>query len=719
MTSPLLFGLDIGTRSVVGLLLEQNGNSYHVTDMVRLEHTERSMLDGQIHNVLEVAETIKQVKQTLEERHGPLPAACVAAAGRSLRTVETSYETPLDGRPVIDRAGVLHMELAAVQNAQRKLLKNEAVSTSNDACVGYSVVRYRLDNEIIGSLIDQSGTTAGVDIIATFLPKVVVDSLLAALERAGLQMEALTLEPIAAMDVLIPSSMRRLNVALVDIGAGTSDIAITAEGTVKAYGMVPRAGDAVTEALSDHYLLDFPEAERIKRLLDQEKTVSFTDILGMEQIIPSDEAVAALNGIVQETARAIANEILRLNGEAPKAVMLVGGGSLTPGMQQAVAEMLELPENRVALRDIRALSNITFQDSVEPTPELVTPVGIAIAAKENPIEYKTIYVNGRSVRMFDIHHLNAGDALLASGMNLQDLYGAYGEPVMVTINGRKRTFHGTPGGPPSLSVNGREVEVDERVNDGDHLQAIKGKDGSDAVVRIADLDEVFPLKITWNGKQRTVHPDVVVNKHKTDPSRTLKNGDELMIKLPSTINGAASLLGERVTTTSSDTAVYIDNSPVDVFQKAGIYRNGSPASADTPIHANDTVEVLSPGTATVSEALEVWSGKPAIHTIQITFNEEPVTLEKQRFECFREKEKLSLDTEIYPEDELKAEKTGNDSFIFQDVFAEITIPRPEDRSLKPVIRRGGESVSFSTPIIHGDTLTLDWEAQTAFHSGSN
>src|SRR5690625_5489769 len=71
------------------------------------------------------------------------------------------------------------------------------------------------------------GDKATVEVIATFLPQVVVESLLASLERADLTMEALTLEPIAAIHVLIPDSMRRLNIALVDIGAGTSDVAIT------------------------------------------------------------------------------------------------------------------------------------------------------------------------------------------------------------------------------------------------------------------------------------------------------------------------------------------------------------------------------------------------------------------------------------------------------------------------------------------------------------
>src|SRR5690625_5853026 len=110
----------------------------------------------------------------------------------------------------------------------------------------------------------------------------VIESLLAAIVRGDLEMDALTLEPIAAIDVLIPESMRRLNIALVDIGAGTSDIALTRDGTVTAYGMVPVAGDEITEALSDAYLLDYREAEQMKRAIHPETATTITDILGFE-----------------------------------------------------------------------------------------------------------------------------------------------------------------------------------------------------------------------------------------------------------------------------------------------------------------------------------------------------------------------------------------------------------------------------------------------------
>lgn len=138
-------------------------------------------------------------------------------------------------------------------------------------------------------------------------------------------MLAMTLEPIAAINVLIPASMRRLNVALVDIGAGTSDIAITSEGTVTAYGMVPSAGDAITEAVSDEYLLDFHEAERVKRELNTSQIIRFKDILGYEKSVSKEAAAASIQPAASRLAKLIKEEILSLNsGKPPKAVMLIG-----------------------------------------------------------------------------------------------------------------------------------------------------------------------------------------------------------------------------------------------------------------------------------------------------------------------------------------------------------------------------------------------------------
>ncbi|MCP6652252.1 hypothetical protein NL518_29580, partial [Klebsiella pneumoniae] len=81
------------------------------------------------------------------------------------------------------------------------------------------------DGTRIKSLIGQRGKHSAIEAIATFLPRQVIDSLQSTIQTVGLEMSTLTLEPIAAINVLIPTTMRHLNLVLIDVGAGTSDVA--------------------------------------------------------------------------------------------------------------------------------------------------------------------------------------------------------------------------------------------------------------------------------------------------------------------------------------------------------------------------------------------------------------------------------------------------------------------------------------------------------------
>src|SRR5690625_2236224 len=183
-----VFALDIGTQSVTGIILKQNDDTYEICDFYTKQHEKRAMLDGQIQNVVEVAAIITEVKEHLEKEHGPLREVCVAAAGRALKTVQANVTVPIHEQPITNEEQIKHLELSAVQQAQLKLAEEKQQQFKDYHCVGYSVVHYKLDGEIIGSFIDQIGKEATVEVIATFLPKIVVESLMAALERSGLKM---------------------------------------------------------------------------------------------------------------------------------------------------------------------------------------------------------------------------------------------------------------------------------------------------------------------------------------------------------------------------------------------------------------------------------------------------------------------------------------------------------------------------------------------------
>ena len=104
-----VFGLDIGTRSIVGTVGYRIGTErFVVVAQESVEHTTRAVIDGQIHDIFTVSKTIQEIKTRLENRiHQPLTDVCIAAAGRVLKTkqVHAVYEFPAETKGTDPLAG--------------------------------------------------------------------------------------------------------------------------------------------------------------------------------------------------------------------------------------------------------------------------------------------------------------------------------------------------------------------------------------------------------------------------------------------------------------------------------------------------------------------------------------------------------------------------------------------------------------------------------------
>src|SRR5699024_1823222 len=171
----------------------------------------------------------------------------------------------------------------------------------------------------------------------------------------------------------------------------------------------------------------------------------------------------------------------------PQAVMLVGGGSLTPSLTHAIARKLNLPENRVATRGIEAIQKLETSVDIPPGPTFITPIGIAIAAKESPVHYISVLVNDRAVRLFDMKQLTVGDCLLAAGIQIDKMYGRPGMAYIITFDNRKITLPGTYGEAPQLLLNNQPIDIDHPIKHGDKLIVEKGKDGEEPHVRLKEI----------------------------------------------------------------------------------------------------------------------------------------------------------------------------------------------------------------------------------------
>ncbi len=543
----LLFALDIGTRSVVGLVGEQTAAGIRVLAAERQEHTTRAMLDGQIHDVPEVAQVLGNVTARLTEKVGPLKKVSVAAAGRALCTMRAGAEADCGGRGALTSDDERGLELAAIQVAQQQLATTKAVADpAAYYCVGYSVIRFVLDGTTMKTLVGQRGKHAFIEVIATFLPRQVIDSMQAAIETVGLEIATLTLEPIAAINVLIPPTMRHLNLALVDVGAGTSDVAITRDGAVIAYGMVPFAGDEVTEAVSQVHLLDFKEAEVLKRKLNNgRKVVSFTDVLGTTHKLSVAAIVPCIGQVVEELAQAIAEQILALNATPPQAVLLVGGGSLTPGLPAALAKKLGIAASRVGIRRPEAVEDLCDIPAELIAPDGVTPLGILSLADGRLLTFVQVFLNDRPLRLFNLGRLTVADALLVAGIDVRSLHGRPGLGLTVTINGQKKFLPGSLGQDGYILLNGKEASFGDVLNEGDDLKVEKGRDGISPHPAIAELATVpAPFTVVIDDQPAAVGPIITVNGKPATGDTKLADRDQVVCRQPATLAEVLTLAGQ-------------------------------------------------------------------------------------------------------------------------------------------------------------------------------
>lgn len=532
----LVFALDIGTRSIIGIVGRVEGDLFKVLAIESEEHARRSMKDGQIEDIDQVAQVARRVKQRLESRLGVmLKKVCIAAAGRALKTQKADYEIQLEQVRQIDGELIGRLEIGAVTAAEEAFHKENNAEDEEQGrgffLVGYSVLSYYLDNLNISSLKDHKGRNLKVEVIATFLPREVVDSLYMTMQKCSLEVVSLTLEPIAAINAAIPQDLRLLNLALIDIGAGTSDIAVCRDGGVTGYTMATVAGDEITEALMKQYLVDFNTAEQIKMNYADHETVTFTNILGTEETVKRESIVQVLKIPVDNLSSEIVRCVEELNNGAPSAVFLAGGGSKLAGLKEAVAEKFNMDKKRVAIAGGNFKLS-AFSDKYDlNSPEYATPLGIAVSSGLRLLhDSLQILLNGKPAKIFKSGTLKVIDVLMMNGYVYGHILGHSGKNVTVTVDGQKKVFYGERAVPAILKLNGTDASISDVVQAGDRVDFTPAVSGQDAQPAAADVMAEGFIPEDW---------DIYVNGEKVSLETMLKNGDEIsLIKRPEDYRGS-------------------------------------------------------------------------------------------------------------------------------------------------------------------------------------
>ncbi len=699
-----IFALDIGTRSVIGIVAEQDDDGkMKIIATHRLEHTSRAMLDGQIHDVPQVAEVIIRVKNFLAEQVGELKSAAIAAAGRALYTMTAEATVEVNG--VITDEVQSSLNFAAVQLAQSQLTSEKKIDAKIYYCVGFSIINYELDGIRLKSLIGQRGKVAKTKVIATFLPRQVVDSMQTALTYAGLEVRALTLEPIAAINVLVPPSMRHLNIVLVDIGAGTSDVAITKNGSVIAYGMVPLAGDEVTEAISQRFLLDFNVAEEIKRKATNGEGATFSDILGRPYDLTAEEILMPINENVGMIANAIAKTIFELNGnDPPQALLLVGGGALSPNLNKLVAEALNMPLERVAVRKPDKVEGIKNIPAALQAPDAATPLGILKVASTDSFHFFNVMINGQEVNLFHFRDLTVSDAILSAGIDYKKFNGKPGLGLVVTVDGEKKSFPGTLGTFAKIFVNDAPATLDTPIENNCRIKIEPGEDGISAQIKIDDIVAIEPsFTVTVNGKEFSVAPKLLVNGEVSLPSRILKDGDELNTKTKRNVGELLRLAnyppaGKKIRYTLNGSKSHFVCTP-------DIFLNGERAELSDVPQAGDAIEYV-PNDAI--KAAQIVKDESRAAFVKIFYNGKEYKIPTTTTVLLSVNGRISNENTIIEDGaEIIFEREEKNFVMVSDALLAVNFkPPPAKSRMSFVIKINGKSVEFADPVKNGDELEI-------------
>ena len=688
----LVFGLDIGTRTIVGVVGYMDRATFHVVAMSQAEHETRAMLDGQIHDIYKVGDTIRRVKNDLERQlDGTLSDVCIAAAGRVLKTVNSTAEYEFEEESRVTQEDIYTLNLMAVEKAHSQINANG--DKVRFYCVGNTPVNYKLNDFNISNLEGHKAYKIGVELIATFLPEEVVDSLYEAVEYAGLQVASLTLEPIAAMNIAIPEQYRLLNIGLIDVGAGTSDICLTKDGSVIAFGMIPLAGDEITETIAKNYLVDFNTADKIKIAASKEpdKPVVFKDIMGLEQSVPVEEVLKISDTVVENMAKDTADKIKELNGgKSVNAVFVVGGGGKITGYTDKVAENLGIAKERVAVRGAEVLTAVDFGvENYEKDSLYVTPVGICTNYYTQKNNFIFVTVNNERIKLYDTEKLTVVDAVMQVGYPNEKLFPRRGKALTFSVNGKSRLIRGSAGEGAMVKLNGMNANLNTQIQQNDIIVVQESTYGEPATATIGQLDE-FQSTVEFNVNDKTIlcPKFAYVNGELRSEYYEIEDGDNIQMENYYTVRQLFEFLDYDVTGFD----VYVNNELADadtkVYENFTVRTNAIDENPAMKDGYSDDADIYNDGSSDNEP-----DDEPEVHALDET--------------DLNRADSANTDVLIYVNKQ-PVSLTGKSDYILVDLFQfyDFDLSRPKGLV---VLKLNGAVGEYTAPLKNGDVVDLYWE----------
>ena len=371
----LVVGLDIGTAKVMVVVAEVLGGGE--LKLAGLGVAPSNGLKRGV--VVNIDATVQSIQQALKEAE--LMADCkitrvyTGITGSHIRGINSSGMVAVKDREVTpaDVARVVETARAINISTDQRLLLVEPQE-------------FVIDGQDVREPIGMSGIRLEAKVHIVTGAQSAAENIIKCVRRCGLEVEQLLLNPLATSQSVLTQDEKELGVALVDIGAGTTDVAIFTGGAIRHTSVIPIAGDLITSDIAMALRTPTKDAEDIKvesgfakqLLADPEQQV---EVPGLGDRGPRMLSRQALAGVIEprvEEIFSLVHQVIRESGYEEvlsSGVVITGGSAVMPGMVELGEDIFLKPVRRGVPQYTGALADMVAQ------PRAATVMGLLEEAR--------------------------------------------------------------------------------------------------------------------------------------------------------------------------------------------------------------------------------------------------------------------------------------------------------------------------------------------------
>lgn len=345
-----IVGLDIGTKKTAAIIGEITEDKK--IEIIGIGTTDsRGLRKGVVVNLEATVSAIKKAQEEAELMAGvEIDSAFVGISGAHIKSFNSRGVVAVSGK---------NKEITP-EDIERVIDQSKAVSIPPDREIIHIIPQEFVVDEQDGikDPLGMSGIKLEVNVHIVTSATTSVQNLKTCVERAGIEIERIVLNQIAASSSTLTHDEMELGVGMIDMGGGTTEVAIFERGSLWYTSIIPIGGDNFTNDIAVGLRTPIPEAERIKKKfgcvssppMDEEDTIEVPSVgRGKKPRILSRQLLAdIIQPRAEEIFRLVDNDIKRMGYEKSlnSGIVITGGTALLEGLEEVAEEIFDLPVRR-------------------------------------------------------------------------------------------------------------------------------------------------------------------------------------------------------------------------------------------------------------------------------------------------------------------------------------------------------------------------------------